>query len=712
MWVMHGGHTVLANPSAIQLFGVVSEEQLLTHRDLGACALVPGNVPCDVIIGSAQVRLVRFQGTPDVQVFQAVAPGRPPYPQQVSILESLEREVLEALASIRPIYEVLDSVCRLAEFSTGGRAVCSLLEPHQEQLRIVSAPSNPALVGAIIPRRALESGAMELGQFVSVSGAEDVLAVPLNGPEGQIVGMLAMWVKSKSMPVDPQSLRLSASLGAVAFLRDLQLQRLRNKKERLEAISRSMPIGLYQFDNTGRWIFADERHAQMTRLTAEQCGGEGWLESVYPEDRELVREAWRAAQISNSQFSAEYRLANGSSWVMAQESAAPGEGRIGTITEITELKRALNAVAEGAERFETLANHIAPFCWMADPGGYVFWYSQRWYEYTGTTLEEMQGWGWRAVHHLDHVQRVVDKLSEHWVSGEIWEDTFPLRGKDGKYRWFLSRALPIRDASGKVTRWFGTNTDVTELRDLESALHRQNLALQRSNEDLSRFAAVASHDLQEPLRTISTNAQLVQRTSADKLDEKAAAQVERIIDSAARMTRLIRDLLAYAQASADIDQAVAMISLDRLVHGVVENLRESFDAQGATVWIQPLPEVCAVDAHIAQVFQNLLSNALKYRRDGVTPRVQISATREGAKWRIFVQDNGQGFNPDHSQRIFDFLQRLHGNDVPGSGIGLAICKTIIERNGGEIGAEGRPGEGATFWLTLPASCGQVVFAYT
>jgi PAS domain S-box-containing protein len=130
-------------------------------------------------------------------------------------------------------------------------------------------------------------------------------------------------------------------------------------------------------------------------------------------------------------------------------------------------RRAEDATRESEARFRTLADNIAQFAWMADERGSIFWYNRRWFDYTGTTLEEMQGWGWRAVHHPEHVERVVQKFAQHIDSGEAWEDTFPLRGHDGQYRWFLSRAMPIRDAGGRVLRWFGTNTDVTDQKRAE-----------------------------------------------------------------------------------------------------------------------------------------------------------------------------------------------------------------------------------------------------
>src|SRR5260370_10438062 len=166
------------------------------------------------------------------------------------------------------------------------------------------------------------------------------------------------------------------------------------------------------------------------------------------------------------------------------------------------LRRVTGAEAAARERqFRPLANSISQLAWMADREGYIFWYNDRWYEYTGTTLEEMQGWGWQKVHHPDEVGRVVERIKVAFNTGEPWEDTFPLRSKSGEYRWFLSRALPIKDAEGRVVRWFGTNTDLNEQRELEQALRE-------SRDQLEQKVAHRTSELSrtnEILRSILSN---------------------------------------------------------------------------------------------------------------------------------------------------------------------------------------------------------------
>lgn len=628
--------------------------------------------------------------------------------KQAQLVESFERQVLEAAASARPLRETLDAICQLAEFVADGAVRCAILaadDANEDRLCVFSAPSIPGLPDTRISRIELEAG-----RGPKVKEATSYFHSLLRGPEGTVLGMFVFWVTSTAPGGNPDlrtRLDNGVNLAALALTRDAHVRRIRHKQDRLTAISKAAPVGLYQCDASGAWIYTNERHGQMTGLSMEKRGGEGWVQSIHPEDRGSVVEVWREARASGTEFRAEYRLASSTpeapQWVVSHEMPVGTEGYIGTVTDITELKSALAAVAEGAERFQALVNNISQFCWMADANGWVFWYSDRWYEYSGTTLEDMRGWGWRSLHHPDHVDRVVEKISRCWQTGETWEDTFPLRGKDGKYRWFLSRALPIRDAAGKVLRWFGTNTDITEQRQMEAALHRQNLALQRSNEDLSQFAFIASHDLQEPVRMIVTYAQLVRRSAA--LDEKSAGYIDSIVEAAGGMSKLIRHLLSYAEASVESAEQPVDLDLNEIVSSVLQTLRASIEECGAQMRVETLPRVKGLSVQVSQVIQNLVSNSLKYRRRGVGLVVRIGAERDGAAadWKISVRDNGEGFAPEHAERIFDFMKRLHGRDIPGSGIGLAICKTIVERNGGAIGADGRPGEGATFWFTIPAA---------
>jgi PAS domain S-box-containing protein len=629
--------------------------------------------------------------------------------------------------------------------------------------------------------------------------------------------------------------------------------------------------------------------------------------------------------------------------------------------EITQRTRAEEALREAEESFRTLANNISQLAWMADEKGYIFWYNQRWFDYTGTTLEEMAGWGWQAVHHPDHVQQVVARISKCFQSGEVWEDTFPLRGGDGNYRWFLSRAVPIRDPEGKVLRWFGTNTDITDrkkseeaLRDSEErlrmavegaeigtwfwniqqdeiswsakfrtlfgltsdakltyqvaldlihpddrqrvdrsvkntlelgvpydiehrvvwpdssvhwiaakgrahrntegvAVHMQGIVmditernraeealqqseerlsllihglkdyailmldpegritiwsegaermkgyraeeiigehfskfympedvandkpsqalkiaaeqgrceeegwrvrkdgslfwasvvitalhdkagqlrgfgkvtrditgrkkseeqlaktvgeLKRSNDELQQFAYVASHDLQEPLRMVASYTQLLAERYKGRLDPDADEFIAYAVDGSNRMQALIQDLLAYSRAGTN-GKALREISSENALKEALTNLRGTIEESGAVVTHDALPAITTDDTQLAQIFQNLVGNAIKYRGAEV-PHVHVSAEKNGGKeWIFSVRDNGMGIDPQYFERIFILFQRLHGRkEFEGTGMGLAICKKILERLGGRIWVESQPEKGSTFYFALPERDGK------
>ncbi len=373
---------------------------------------------------------------------------------------------------------------------------------------------------------------------------------------------------------------------AFAIERDSRDAALLASNERFDLLDLISPTGKFQASWSGGDMTVNARWRELTGMTEEQAKGEGWLEAIDAGDRERVRDAWRKAVESRSGFIAEYRLTRPDRppiCVLRRTTAAGEHGYFGTILDITAQRVAEAALRESEERFRLLANNISQLAWMTDKAGWGVWYNQRWYDYTGTSFEEMEGWGWRKVHHPDHVARVVQGIQRAWETGEDWEDTFPLRGKDGRYRWFLTRAVPVKDASGSIERWFGTNTDVTELRELDAALQRQNEALRRSNEELSRFAYVASHDLQEPLRTISNYTQLIQRNYGANLDEKATTFMEHVINASKRLSSLITDLLTYSRASSDENRSFNRVDLHAVVARVVADCRSLIDVSMGTV---------------------------------------------------------------------------------------------------------------------------------
>lgn len=373
-------------------------------------------------------------------------------------------------------------------------------------------------------------------------------------------------------------------------------------------------------------------------------------------------------------------------------------GFVGVLIDLSDRRQTEQALIESEVRFRTMADNISQLAWMADERGSVFWYNRRWFEFTGTTLDQMQGWGWTAVHHPDHVDRVVRRIQASWDSGEVWEDTFPLRGKDGEYRWFLSRALPVHDASGRIVRWFGTNTDITERRRAEEALREAD---RRKDE----FIALLAHELRNPLAPLRHGLEIQRLAGSDVAAlEQARTMMERQVN---HMVRLVDDLLDVSRISSgklvlrrsriDVRDAVR-----NALEAVEPTMRESRHDVRVCLPAEPLC-VEADSVRLTQVFSNLLNNAARY-----TPAhgcISVSAAREGDVVVVSVSDNGIGISPEMLQQVFDpFTQiRPAGESAQGGlGLGLPLARSLVSMHGGSIAATSEGlGRGAKFDVRLP-----------
>jgi len=243
-----------------------------------------------------------------------------------------------------------------------------------------------------------------------------------------------------------------------------------------------------------------------------------------------------------------------------------------------------------------------------------------------------------------------------------------------------------------------------ELRDVAAALAERSRELERSNAELQQFAYIASHDLQEPLRTVQSYLQLLQRRYGSRLDADADEFIGFAVEGAQRMRALITDLLAYARVSSRA-RPLEPTALPEVVQDALRSLHAAITERRAEITIDELPTVRADGNQLRQLYQNLVANALKFNDD--VPRVHLGAAREAGGWRLWVKDNGIGLDPAYGDKIFEVFKRLYGREeYEGTGIGLAICKKIVERHGGRIGVDSSPGQGATFWFTLPDGGGE------
>jgi PAS domain S-box-containing protein len=274
--------------------------------------------------------------------------------------------------------------------------------------------------------------------------------------------------------------------------------------------------------------------------------------------------------------------------------------------------------------------------------------------------------------------------------------------RGGKPVWhFLTTKGPFRDGTGRVAGLFGISRDITDRKRMEDELEARADELARSNKELEHFAYVASHDLQEPLRIVAGYAQLLGKRYGDRLDQDAEEFIGFMVDGVRRMQELINGLLQYSRVGTKGEE-MARIDLDVAVNDAVANLEVAIEENGAQVTRDDLPEVVADRRQLAQLFQNLIGNAIKFHGDRA-PAAHVGAERRNGEWVVEVRDNGIGIDPDHRDRIFDIFERLHGRErYEGTGIGLAICKKIVERHGGRIWVESQARRGAAFRFTIPS----------
>jgi PAS domain S-box-containing protein len=373
---------------------------------------------------------------------------------------------------------------------------------------------------------------------------------------------------------------------------------------------------------------------------------------------------------------------------------------IGACTDITRRKRAEETVRESEERFRTLVSVITDVPWTTDAEGQFVTPQPAWEAYTGQTWEEMCEFGWAEALHPDDRARVHELWTRTCQERKLYESSGRFWHAATKtYRYFEARATPVLNQDGSVREWVGTCTDVEEQK-------RFDAALQSLNSDLKHFSFATSHDLQEPLRMVTSYTQLLAKEYKGRLDSRADEFIAYAVDGAQRMEALLMDLREYWSVSERKIEKLIPIDCNGVLERALVYLEVSIQESGAAVTHDSLPTVMAEGVPLTLLFQNLIGNAIKYHRPETPPHIHVSAQRSAAEWRISVADNGIGIQAKHQEAIFAPFRRLHGREVPGTGIGLAMCQKIVERYRGRIWVESTFGQGSTFHFTMPAHGGE------
>ncbi|MCU4740686.1 PAS domain S-box protein [Natronoglomus mannanivorans] len=501
--------------------------------------------------------------------------------------------------------------------------------------------------------------------------------------------------------------------GLSVYFRDITDRKEREwELEEYEEVIEAVNDGIYVLDEEGRFTMVNDAYTELTGYSREELLGS---HSSIVVDEDVQRQAReRANDPTTSALEAEVETAAGervpveATVTTLTAGETTGEERIGVVRDITERKRNRRKLEESERRYRTLVEHF--------PNGAVGLFDEE-LQYTvvgGEMLDEV-GVETEAVVGTTIWERYPEAFAARLepkfraaLAGETNSFEFEYHG----HHWH-AYTVPVEDRTGEVFAGLIMLQDVTEQRRNRRKLEETVRKLEASNERLEQFAYAASHDLQEPLRMVSSYLRLIERRYGDELDEDGEEFLAFAVDGADRMREMIDGLLTYSRIETQ-GAPFEPVDLDDVLENVISDLQIRIAETNAEIVVdgerngeakrESLPRVHGDPNQLRQLFQNLLSNAITYVEDG-PPRIRVSAEKRETTWVIAIQDNGIGIDTDtdDAERIFDVFHRLHGlEEYSGAGIGLALCQRIVERHGGEIWVDSEPGAGATFSMTLPA----------
>jgi PAS domain S-box-containing protein len=505
------------------------------------------------------------------------------------------------------------------------------------------------------------------------------------------------------------------------YLAQAQSEReLYRSEERFRATFEQAAVGIALVGIDGRWLRVNQRLCAITGYPAEELLTKTFQDITHPDDLDLDLDhvgQLLAGKLTDYSLGKRYITRDGAAvWanltvgLVRDEQGAP-DYFVSVIEDISVRKRAeeeLRTTHENLERSQArlveaqLVARLGSWEWDAVTDAITG--SEEFYRLFGVTPERIghidQFIG--LLHPDDRVRVRKDVLAA--MNGERpYETCYRVLLPDGGYLHIEARAQIFADDKGTPYRMAGTCLDITERKQAEEKLRTLNEDLTRSNRELEQFAYIASHDLQEPLRMVSSYTQLLDRRYGEQLDQDAKDFIGFAVDGANRMQRLIQDLLAYSRVTTKGQPLTPLDSHDPLGEAVA-NLQAAIQENGALVTTDELPRLRGDRGQLVQVFQNLIANAVKFHKPEEPPRIHVSAECTGTYWTFRVADNGIGIEPKYFDQVFQVFKRLHTrSEYAGTGIGLAICKRTIERHGGRIWVESEPGKGSTFFFTLPAA---------
>ncbi|HEX7320630.1 MAG TPA: PAS domain S-box protein [bacterium] len=478
---------------------------------------------------------------------------------------------------------------------------------------------------------------------------------------------------------------------------------LRISKDRLLFATEGANLGVWNWNTvTGELIWSDKCKALFGIPLEETMSYQRFRDALHPDDRERTDKAVKDALDNHEDYDIEYRglWPNGSiHWLAAKgrgfyDAAGKAVRLEGVVLDISDRKR-----VEEALRLKNIVfdSSIAANS-TADSDGNITEANEAFLRIWGYSAKD-EVVGKPILHFLQNKEEAVDIITALNASGK-WKGEYTARRKNGTTFIAYGLATDLKDSTGKLIGYQSAVIDITERKRAEEELKRTMTDLSRSNKDLEQFAYVASHDLQEPLRMVASFTQLLEKRYKGKLDAEADEFIDYAVGGANRMQQLINDLLTYSRLGIK-GKPFESCDCHSVLGRVIVNLRTAIDENKALITNDDLPAVIADETQMIQLLQNLIGNAIKFRSKE-SPLIHVSAQKKDNEWIFSVRDNGIGIEPQYKERIFVIFQRLHGKEeYKGTGIGLAVCKKIVERHGGRIWVESELGKGSTFYFTMP-----------
>lgn len=677
-----------ANPAASELLGRTREELLA----------LPVGFPI-TSSGMTEIDILRGDGTPvvaEMHVVETEWEGQPAY--LASIRDISERKAAEE--QIRLQAQLLDAVNEaiiatdlegtIFFWNRAAEAIYGWKSPEVLGSNIVDILSTPKTrVDATAMITQLQHGERWHGELIAQNRNGETFPIqisnaPIRDNQGKLIGMVGV----SSDIAERRKMEEALTESELRF--------------RLLAENAQDIIYRLQIFPVQRFEYVSPAATKITGFTPEDHYNDPQLgfKLVHPDDRPQLASIASGGVPDDPIVLRWVRKDGGVIWTEQQNVPIyDDDGTLlaleGIARDITDRKEAEDAVRRINDRLRNILDSISDGFFVLDNHFVVTYYNAA-------------------------AERLLDRPANEVIGRPIF-DAFPeARGSvfEENYRWAMDHKQPVAFETyfgvEPFINWYDVRVYpfeggisvyfqiTTERKDAERELVRKTGDLERSNTELEQFAYAASHDLQEPLRAVTGFVELLQRRYSDQLDERAHEYIDFAIDGAYRMRELINGLLAFSRVDSR-GKPMAPTNCEVVIANVIHNLSVAIEETNAAITYDPLPTVIADDLQLGQVFQNLISNAIKFQNHQ-PPTIHISARQEADMWQFAVRDNGIGIHPDHADRIFLIFQRLHTREeYPGTGLGLAICKKIIERHRGRIWMESEPGRGSTFYFTLPAT---------